>query len=660
MSLKTALSLFIFLFTTSLVAQKKSTAFQAQKWGDILDADLSMRFYPLDSSAAAVVLQDVGKLELYFRKRKVVVELNRHRRVKVFDVEAFNQGNLRIFYRANKAEEKMADLDIQVITPSGQVEKVKSDNVFTETISDKWLAKKIFIPNLQKGSIIEYRYVLRSADYFNLYEWYFQEDIPIRWSELTIKGPDYMNYIHLLRGPKQFDVEETLDKEEVWIEGNKTYNSITRYGLSNMQAFKVEPYMTAPEDYRARILFQLRSINLPFLLDGDVITKWNDLIANLAVHPAFGRMYRDSIASLHIWQTFKPSILPTDSTEQIAEKALRFISEQVKWDETYNLFSFEMPDEVFKNKTGSSAQLNLSLVSLLRRAGLDAIPVLVSTRSNGLVVTEFPVLKQFNSVLAFVRKDSSGGILLDATSKFHALNELNSEHYNRQGRLVDYKGPHWIPLVSPDLSETWYGVLSLDEAGDLSGNFTISAGGLLSTAWRALLEQNKESEFLKKAFGEHLPDVKYDSIAFSKLKDYGKPISVHFNCRISGAANVINDYIYCKPVLDFIFLENPFKSPTRNFPVNFPCPLKGNYVLTLNLPKGYRVEELPADVKITLPENAGKLAFTCSKSGDSQIQVVLKAQINKLDFAPEEYSGLRRFFELATEKLQTQLVLVKS
>ncbi|MEI6408383.1 MAG: DUF3857 domain-containing protein [Bacteroidota bacterium] len=659
MTLKSLLPVVFLFCVASLCAQKKSATFEPQRWGDFPTADLAMTIYPKDSNATALVLQDIGELQLYARKRKAVVQLNRRRRIKVFDVSAFNQGNLRIFYRANKEEEKMTDLDIQVVSPSGRVEKVKSDNVFTETVTDKWLAKKIFIPNLQKGSIIEYRYELRSADVFSLYEWYFQEEIPIRWSELTVSTPSDVKYVHVIRTPETMEVKDSTYDKLVWHEAEQLNYNFTKYTLADIPAFKPEPYTAAPDDYRAQIQFQIKRISTAFLIDGNILTDWDGLTLFLTQNSIFGRFYLDSLASNQLEKAFRPLLSPGDSGTVIAEKALRFISKNIKWDESFSLFPASTPNEVFKQKAGSSAQVNMSLTALLRRVGVKSYPVLVSTRSNGLVVQEFPVLKQFNSVLAYVPTDSLNGILLDATSPYHSLNELQPEHCNGVGRIVRIKGTKWVPLVARELSETWYGNLQMNEDGDLSGNFSLSAAGALAADWRTTLEHEKEVDFLKKTFSAQLADIQFDSIKINRVQELDKPIVAQFKCRITGAANAVNDYIYFKPILDFVFLENPFKSASRAYPVNFPCPTKGNYVLSLQLPPGYHVEELPADATISLPENAGKLSFSCTRHGENSLQIIFKMQLQKLNFGPDEYVGLQQFFHLATDKIQSQIVLKK-
>jgi hypothetical protein len=136
-------------------------------------------------------------------------------------------------------------------------------------------------------------------------------------------------------------------------------------------------------------------------------------------------------------------------------------------------------------------------------------------------------------------------------------------------------------------------------------------------------------------------------------------LSIRFSCRIPDAAQIAGAFIYFRPVVDFLFDENPFKSLKRSFPVSFTFPLKAQYVVNLDIPAGYNIEELPEPVRISLPNDGGKLFFSCTKASERQVQLVLKLSLSQLEFLPDQYDGLRHFFELVAAKAQSPLVLKK-
>lgn len=649
MPLKNALLSFILLCSSSLLFSQE----RARKWGDIPESDLKMTVYPQDSNASVVVLQDVGKIVL--RANTGAVNFYRTRRIKVLDVSAFEQGNLMIRYRDSKREDELRDLDVQVTTPDGVKKKVKSDNVYTEKLQRGWAAKKIFIPDLQKGSVIEYRYQMQSNDIITLYDWYFQEDIPVRWSELETVLPEYYDYVFLRNIAGAFDLEESSQGSDG--DGDVCYT--TRWGLANNPALKDEPFTTSIDDYRSSIKFQLRTTIFPGKPPHTIISTWKELAKLLEEHENFGVQYKKSGNFEKLWGAFSTQLAPDDTPEKKMEKAHHFIRTNLKWNGEHRLTTDEDLDDAFENRTGTSADLNLSLIALLRKAGFKVTPLLLSTRSNGRMYPEYPFASQFNSVVALVQNGEKISIL-DATDPFLPINQLNAEYYHGSAWMVDKDNPDWVEIDAPEVSQTWYGKLQLLETGELTGNFTIQTTGNLAADWRSALSATEAPVFLRKNFGAAGTEIQFDSIVFSQVEALDQPLGVKFKCVAPAAANVVNDFIYCQPVLDFYLLKNPFKSLTRSFPVEFSTPFKAQYIVDLVLPAGYAVEELPAAARVNLPDNAGKMSFNCSKNANGAIQLILKMNLSKANFSAEQYGALRQFVELAVEKTQVQLVLKKT
>lgn len=637
-----------------LFAQK----YTVSEWGVVPEADLRMTVCALDSTATAMVLQDVGRIKLAFNEHGFELTYNRSRRIKIFNPSAFDEGNLRIYYRSNRQEEKFEDLDIQVILPDGTRKKVKSDNVFTEKVNDRFNAKKVFVPNLQKGCVIEYRYKLRSADLFNLYDWYFQEDIPVRWSQVEVSLPENSDYSVLARKPKEYDLFETRVEKPEFFSSVANNHRISTYGFSDLPALKDdEPFITTVDDYRAHLWFQ-RDLGMRISTD---TTGWQSIAITLALTEAFGRQYLDSLTNLKLWQAFQQTMETDSITDTLAlpGKVMRFVGKSIKWDGTFERISEDGVDLAFTKGSGTSAEVNLAVVSLLRRFGLRAYPVLLSTRNNGEPIVSFPYFKQFNTVVAFaiIGKDS---FLLDATNPYYAVNQLNGNCYNKKGWVVRLAEPFWADIRAPEESIIWLGELALDESGTTTGKFDIGVTGEAASYWRQKIEESvNKGDFLKKEFAPNYPETTLDSIAFLNLNDCEKPLLIRFKCRIPNTANAINDFLYVRPVIDFLVQKNPFTSLTRRFPVSFAAPLKSHYVLNLKLPVGYIVEEFPEKARIVLPENGGRIQFSCSKTDNQQVQVILKMNVSKLEFPPEDYGIIRQFFDLAAEKTQLQLVLKK-
>ena len=104
--------------------------------------------------------------------------------------------------------------------------------------------------------------------------------------------------------------------------------------------------------------------------------------------------------------------------------------------------------------------------------------------------------------------------------------------------------------------------------------------------------------------------------------------------------------------------ENPFKVTERKYPVDFATPMETTYLSTFTLPAGYKVEESPKNLLLSLPENAGRFMFTVAVNGNT-VQVVSKITIRKPVFYAEEYAALREFYNQIVSKHAEQIVLKK-
>ncbi|MFN0215076.1 MAG: DUF3857 domain-containing protein [Saprospiraceae bacterium] len=634
--------------------------YKLEKWGKIPEADLQMTHCSFDSSAASMVLQESGNYELTRTVDGWRVRFIYQNRIKIFDESALDQGNLRIYFRADRDVEKLMDLDAQIILSNGDVQKVKSDNVFTEQVNKSVSAKKVFIPNLQKGCIIEYRYELESAYIYSLYEtWYFQQEMPVRWSQVTVTLPQYFTYVYLMQAPRKFDLNEQRQDRVTPPSGAAYLAATSTYGLANLPAIRDEPYITTLNDYRAHIGFQLSEIYFPGQAVQKVMTSWPELAEEMIKNENFGEQYLKGKRFDKLWAAFRAEVPEGTAQEELPEKVLRFVSTHIKWNGENRRYSESGLDAAFTKKTGSTADLNLALVALLRKLGFDAVPMLISTRQHGAMFNVYPFSDQFNTVVAFLYKGDSG-ILLDATNPLRAFGQMRGECYNGQGWLVDEKRPNWVEIGPPEYSETWFSNMKINEEGEMSGHMTMLLGGPAATTWRSDLEGAKEADFLKEQFASSYAERSFDSITMTDIKAFDKPLKVDFYCKIPNAATPVNDFLYLKPVLDFFIMENPLKSIKRSFPVNLTYPIKAQYVLNLELPQGYSLEEIPPPARIILPDNGGKIQFSCGKISNSQVQVVLKANLAQLKFLPEEYEALRQFFELMADKAQFQLALKKT
>jgi transglutaminase-like putative cysteine protease len=319
----------------------------------------------------------------------------------------------------------------------GKVEKtkLKSDGEFDQNINKYWGKKKIVMPNVKEGSVIEYEYTIRTPRISELKEWFFQSSIPVNYSEFITYIPEYFVYNPNSKGyifPK-VTVEKNQksiiinSKERSGFYTSKTTFSQdkidytetqTTYLAENLPAMKEEAFVNNIDNYTASVSHELAMTKYPNSLVEMYSTDWESVTKKIHDNDDFG-------AELNKTGYFEEDITTlikglTAQEEKIAA-IIDFVKTKVKWNGSYGYSCDEGVKKAYKDKTGNVAEINLMLTAMLRYAEIKANPVLISTRSNGIAL--FPSRTGFNYVIAAI-EINDGLILLDATEKYSVPNIL--------------------------------------------------------------------------------------------------------------------------------------------------------------------------------------------------------------------------------------------
>jgi hypothetical protein len=100
--------------------------------------------------------------------------------------------------------------------------------------------------------------------------------------------------------------------------------------------------------------------------------------------------------------------------------------------------------KAFDNKTGNVGDINLSLIAALKYANLDVEPMMLSTRDNGLVTEIYPVITEFDYVVAKLNIGDKV-YLLDATDQYYPFGLVPVRCLNGKGRVMGNKESYWYP-----------------------------------------------------------------------------------------------------------------------------------------------------------------------------------------------------------------------
>ncbi|MEZ4962682.1 MAG: DUF3857 domain-containing protein [Saprospiraceae bacterium] len=645
-------SLALCLFSAAIYGQK-----QPMKFGKIPAEDLAMTVYALDTSAAAVVLCDYGEITFEDTRTKGLgINFYRHKRIKLLKPSGFHEGDISISFYDKDRTEYVKGLKAVVTAPNGTETEVSKKDFFEEKVNDYWSRIRFTCPNLQAGAVIEYSYEIVSDRIFALPDWYFQEDIPVRWSEIRMGIPEWFNYVFLSEGGPFKISEQATENKQMNISGTGFPVKLTTYRFAeeNLPALKKEPYITTMDDYYKSLRMQLSSVRYPNTPPQDVMSSWPEVAKQLLQSHNFGEQFQKKRFYDKAWKVVEADLSGLTATEK-ADKIYQFVCVNLQVEDGWGKWVRESLNDCFEKKSGRRNELNLLLIALMQEAGIEAHPVLVSTRDHGKMFDLYPFLDQFNHVLALAVPDGKP-VLMDAGNPFRPLGYPGEYALNGAGWVVDKDNPQWISINPPSGSETYFLKMELATDGSLSGTVSMSSDGYSAVDEREQLHGSDDGGPLKKRLMKRFPDARVDSLSYSNEEELTKPLKAVATCHLANMATVNGDFIYMAPALLGSFQENPFKLEKREYPVDFPHPFKERVILQVAVPEGYAVEELPEPINLSLPNEGGSFKFQMEQQGMG-IQLVSTVQINQLHHSPEEYIGLRNFFDQVAEKMGEQLVL---
>lgn len=608
------------------------------KWGNVPDEHLHMAAYPADTNATAVVLADYGTVAF---EQDFGIVFRHHRRIKILTEAGYEWGNVRLPYYAEDHTQDVQEVRGQTFTvgADGKVKRqgMPKGSVFRENVGEGYRQVRFTLPALAPGAVIEYQYTLRSKSPIFVPEWAFQDSEPVLWSEFRIEIPGRLGYVRATRGVLNFHIQE--EKDGVTPTGG---SRIFRFVMRDVPALREEPYMTTPENFRARLEYQLASYYDPGFGVRRFLQTWDEVAKQLMENDAFGRQIdrprrnvRDQVEAVTAGLT--------DPVERM--RALYdFVRTNVAFTGHMGYFLDRDLDDVLKTRTGSSPEVALLLVSMLREAGLEAEPVLISTRSHGTIIEEYPLLRQFNDVLVYVQ---AGGkpFLLDATDPLRPYDLLPYEALNGRGWLVRKGGAQWVGIQATGRYAHQAAITAaLSEDGTLAGMLEASDGGYSALFKRRRLKDDGAEKLVRDVFLDGLDEVVLDSHAVAGADSVDGALKTQAAFTVPAYAQAAGDYLYVNPTVVDRTDENPLRLPERTFPVDFGYPSDVNYNLRLTLPEGYEVHEKPATQRLSLP-NGGASFTRVVEVVDGVLVMQTRFVRARGVYDTREYHDLRAFYD---------------
>jgi len=630
-------------------------------FGQVTYRELDIKTYEKDTSAAAVILDEFGEayidnagnhdlLFIYHTKIKILKQSGVEKAT--FEIPLFKGTSQVELVRSVKASSFNYENGTMKET------KLDSKNVFKENYNKHWDVSKFAIPNVRIGSVIDVMYTIESPFFFKFRNWEFQDDIPKIKSEYWASIPGNFIFNITLKGYLKLSKNESEVVRDCFSPGGGNVASCARFkwGMTDIPAFKEEEYMTAKSNLLSEINFELSEVKY---FDGrtDKITKeWKDVEDELRKDEKFGLQLKrgKDIVDEHV------ELLTAGESDPVnkAKKIYDFIKNWYHWNDAYGMTSEFGIKKAFDKQSGNVADINLSLIAALKYAGLNAEPLILSTRENGFPTEIHPVLTDFNYVIAKLNINDKV-YLLDATDDFLPFGMIAKKCLNGKGRVLGEKESSWYELKPAEKSKQIIMVnLKLDDAGTITGTVQATFTGYEALAQRKeIASAGSDKEFMK-VLAKRMVDLEIKDLKIENIDELAKPLVMKLDIEMTGYGNLNASNILFNPFIIGKWKQNPFKSAERLYPVDFGVSIDESLILNLEYPTTFEVVDLPQKIGLALPNSGGRYLYDVQNIGN-RLTLNSSLLISRTFFSSEEYHYIKELFNRVVAAHQTDLMFRK-
>ena len=589
------------------------------------------------------------------------------KRIKILKDEGKDCANISIPYIYNTKEEYgMESIDNFKATAynvvDGKVVKTRigKEQIHTERLDEDYMLAKVAIPQVRAGTVIEYEFTRHSNVFYHIFDWDAQEEIPVVFTQYRLEIPAIFIFNVETSGLQTLQTSHSTGSLNYAIStGQMARTSSCKTNIylctgRNLPALKKDDFVWNERDYMTKVTAELRSYASSGGNYRDVKKTWEQVDNLLMQHPDFGSRindhskFRDELVAAGIAEM-------ADLKEKIAA-TFKLLRQKLSWNGEYELLAHPA-SEIIKKGSGTSGDLNMILINMLGDVGVQAYPVVLSTRRHGRLPQTYPSLNKMNTFIVAVPNGNSW-LYLDATSVEGYLNVLSPNLYVEQARLIQKGKP-----------SQWVNLQKIGEAiSQVTVDGSISPEGVMSGE-RTVLYSGNAAFNERKAF-----HVATDSSAFiaKKAADYGMEISscqmvghreyaasVKEEMKFTKQGEVTSDHIYINPFTDFPIRNNPFLETERLLPVEFPSKQTFSMTIRLMLPEGWKLEDMPKSTKIATEDKSisGHILYQISDEHLLSIQVQFRQ--SSMIYYKDRYDILRQLYDLFYNRSKDMLILTK-
>jgi hypothetical protein len=620
----------------------------AEDWLPIAPDELKMLGEPKAPGAPAVYLyrqvdrDDNGPTVYFYARIKILAEEGR----KYGDVEIpFLKGSENV----HGIQARTTHSDGSIINFDGKV----YEKTIVKAKGVKYLAKAFSMPDVQAGSIVEYRYHedLPPGYVFDSH-WILSEDLFTRHAKFSLTP--YSRFSLRVSSPSGLPPGTNPQGQE---------HGVFRLECKDVPAFQVEDYMPPENELKYRVDFVYIKNPNP---EKDVDKFWK-LVGEQWYREADRFVDKRKAMEQAVSQIVQPIDTPEAKLRKIYARTqqirnLWFEREKSAQEEKReNLEGITSVEDVWKRGYGSGLQINWLFLALARAAGFQADPVDVSSRRDYFFNPGLMNPSQLNSNVVLVKLEGKD-LYLDPGTAFTPFGMLRWDETRVQGLRLDKDGGGWVTTPLPEPSESRIerkATLRLTDSGSLEGKAIITYTGL-EALWRRIEERDEDAtarkKFLEDQVKEYVPvDVDAELTNQPEWNSSAPSLVAEYDLKVPGWASAAGHRVLLSAGLFGGLEKHTFEHAGRVHSIYFRFPYEDDDDVVIELPEGWQVSEIPKVQRADL--KTATYSLTTEKN-NGQLRVKRQLMINMERIKAESYPILRGFFQNVRTGDEQQIILL--
>jgi hypothetical protein len=576
---------------------------------------------PEDLATTSIKEQPGAPAEVLLREETDDEANNVHtvyKRVKILTDAGREYANVEIPYLHEQFT--IFELSGRTVHPDGSVSQLQEkvfDKAAMRTGGFQVNVKSFTLPDVQVGSIIDYRYSLRyENDIVLAPDWEVQTELFQRKATFKFvpfqdrgqvqimledgsfaNGISWVNFLGNGRVPQLHEVPAGINlsghKISVWVDLN----------MENIPAFLEEPHMPPGSFLKWHVDFFYSSRLKPdeyWKAEGKLWSKRVDsfLKKNRGETEALGQV-----------------ISPADSGDQKVRKIYAFVAkmenqsyipERTKQEEkTLDLNRDKGAEDVLEHHSGTHDDLNRLFASMVRAAGIPASLIWVPDRSERIFVKELLSTRQFGAEIVIVQLDGKD-VFLDPGTQFCPYGIVDWRYTGVVGLRQNEGGADLGQTPVPDYKasvETRVADVVMDEQGVIDGTADLVFKGTAAMTRRhegGKTDAEGRKRLLEDEMRKMLPgdsDVKLINVPDWDSTETPLVAAFHIHSPFAVAAGkrlmVMQHLFQTKE-------QARFSAADRSFPVYFHYPWQEVDEVHIKIPSGLEVESLAPDDSVRI------------------------------------------------------------